>query len=243
MRPAHLAVWALAAALFAVPAQAQHTAGTLPKNPARTDLAGAFADSFKLLGIEHATRIAFQEKTRDALQGPFWEDYVHSLRIPHRWEDGDSWLVNYLGHPIHGAAAGYIWIDHEAGAPTEIGLSSRYWASRARALAWAAGYSVQFEFGPLSEASIGNVGLDPGTTGWVDHVVTPVVGFGLIVAEDAMDRFLVRWVENRVGNRFFKAALRMAFNPGRTLSNTSQGHLPWHRSGRPLTSVFTDSAP
>ena len=57
---------------------------------------------------------------------------------------------------------------------------------------WAAAYSLQFEFGPLSEASVGNVGMHPETTGWVDRVVTPVGAFGLIVAEDALDRWFVR---------------------------------------------------
>jgi hypothetical protein len=52
-------------------------------------------------------------------------------------------------------------------------------------MAWAAGYSLQFEIGPLSEASIGNVGMRPQTTGWVDYVVTPLGAFGLIAAEDA----------------------------------------------------------
>jgi hypothetical protein len=75
----------------------------------------------------------------------------------------------------------------------EISFSRRYWASRGRASLWVATYSLQFEFGPLSEASIGNVGLRPETTGWVDHVVTPVGAFGLVVAEDALDRFLVKW--------------------------------------------------
>ena len=30
-----------------------------------------------------------------------------------------------------------------------------------KAMAFSASYSVQFEVGPLSEASIGNVGMDP----------------------------------------------------------------------------------
>lgn len=86
-------------------------------------------------------------------------------RQPTQWEDSDAWWVNYVGHPIHGAAAGYIWLDHEPDAPLEIGLNRRYWATRGRATAWAAVYSLQFEIGPLSEASIGNVGLRPETTG------------------------------------------------------------------------------
>jgi hypothetical protein len=44
---------------------------------------------------------------------------------------------------------------------------------RGRAAAFAAVYSFQFEVGPFSKASIGNVGLHQETTGWVDYVVTP----------------------------------------------------------------------
>ena len=193
-----------------------------------------FVDSLKLLALEHTSRIAFQEKTRRELDGPFWRDYRQSLRIPRQWEDSDAWWVNYIGHPIHGAAAGYLWIDHDAGAPQELSLKRSYWGSRARATAWAAAYSLQFEFGPLSEASIGNVGIKSETTGWVDHVVTPVGALGLIVAEDALDRYLVKVFEQRVHNRVLRAALRLTFNPGRTLSNTASGRVPWHREGRPL---------
>jgi hypothetical protein len=199
------------------------------------DVLGSFTDSLKLLMIEHGWRVAFQEKTRSELGGNFWADYGRSVRIPSQWEDTDAWWVNYLGHPIHGAAAGYIWLDHERHAPTEISLKSEYWSSRGRATTWAAAYSLQFEIGPLSEASIGNVGMRPETTGWVDHVVTPVGAFGLIVAEDALDRFVVQWVEERIRNRFVRAVLRMALNPGRTLSNTATGVAPWRRDGRPLS--------
>lgn len=199
------------------------------------DVLGSFTDSLKLLLIEHGSRIAFQEKTRRELRGNFWGDYRRSVRIPGQWDDTDAWWVNYIGHPIHGAAAGYVWMDHEPHAPTEIGLESDYWSSRGRAMAWSAAYSLQFEIGPFSEASIGNVGIRPETTGWVDHVVTPIGAFGLIVAEDALDRFLVKWVEARVRNRFVRATLRLVMNPGRTLSNSASGRAPWARDGRPLS--------
>jgi hypothetical protein len=195
---------------------------------------GAFLDSLNLLMIEHGTRLAFQEKTRRELAGPFWSDYRRSVRVPAHWEDTDPWLVNYVGHPIHGAAAGYLWLDHESDAPMEVSLDTRYWASRARALAWAAAYSLQFEIGPLSEASIGNVGMRPETTGWVDYVVTPVAGFGFIVTGDALDRYFVRLAERHVRNVAARAALRLLFTPGRTLANTASGHLPWYRKDRPI---------
>jgi hypothetical protein len=200
-----------------------------------TDVLGAFTDSLKLLLIEHGSRIAFQEKTRSELGGNFWTDYRRSVRIPNQWDDSDSWWVNYIGHPIHGAAAGYLWLDHESHAPPDISLRSEYWSSRARAMAWAAGYSLQFEIGPFSEASIGNVGMRRETTGWVDHVVTPVGAFALIVAEDTLDRFFVKWVEGRVRNPVVRALIRLGMNPGRTLSNTASGRTPWSREGRPLT--------
>lgn len=202
--------------------------------PGGTDISGALIDSFKQLAWEHGIRVAFQQKTRSELYGPFWGDYVRSIRMPRQWEDGDSWMVNYIGHPIHGASAGYSWIDHGPEASREIGLSRGYWMGRARTLVWTTAYSLQFEFGPFSEASIGNVGRRRETTGWVDHVVTPVGAFGLIVAEDALDRYFVKWAERRTSNRFFRASLRLIFNPARTMSNTLRGRTPWHRPGRPL---------
>ena len=203
--------------------------------PTASTLKGAIGDSLRLLMIEHATRIGFQAKTRQELGGNFFKDYVRSVKMPRTWEDGDGWLVNYIGHPVHGAAAGFIWLDHEDGAhDPDLGFSWDYWKSRGRATAWMAVYSYQFEFGPLSEASIGNVGLRDRTTGWVDHVVTPVGGLGILVAEDALDRYFIRRIERWTRNVVFRAFARTVLNPGRTLSNTAQGRYPWHRPMRPL---------
>lgn len=219
--------------LHGSPSLLEQDASDLARMP--STLKGAIADSLRLLLLEHTTRVAFQEKTRRELRGPFFRDYVRSLRVPDTWEDGDSWAVNYVGHPIHGAASGFIWLDHEDGAhDPALGFSKAYWSSRGRATAWAAVYSYQFEFGPLSEASIGNVGLRPETSGWVDHVVTPAGALAFMVAEDALDRYFVVKVESWMGNRVLKAAVRMMFNPSRTLSNTAQGRVPWFRAVRPL---------
>jgi hypothetical protein len=194
----------------------------------------ALRDSFRLLLIEHGTRM-LQPSARRSLEGAFLADYVKSVRIPKTWEDSDSWTVNYLGHPVHGASAARIWIDHlpESRRTPDFG-SRRYWADRGIATAWAAGYSLQFEFGLLSEASIGNVGLDPTTAGWVDHVVTPVGALAMTVAEDALDRYFVALVERHTDNRVFKVILRTLFNPSRSLALAAEGRLPWARDGRPL---------
>lgn len=195
---------------------------------------GALVDSMRLLMLEHAGRIAFQEKTRRELGGPFFADYVNSLRIPRTWNDGDQWPVNYVGHPIHGAAAGFIWIDHRRDEANLGFWTKAYWKSRGIAAGWIAGYSLQFEFGLLSEASIGNVGLNPATTGWVDHVVTPAGGMAFIVAEDALDRYLIVRIERWTSSPMLRGVARVALNPSRSLSNLTQGSAPWFRATRPL---------
>jgi hypothetical protein len=46
-------------------------------------------------------------------------------------------------------------------------------------------YEINFELGPLSEASIGNVGLQLGQMTYCDFVVTPGIGLLISIAEDA----------------------------------------------------------
>src|SRR5262245_55493939 len=206
LRPAAIVVLLLvpSAALAQTPATALEPPVSRERG---TDIGAAFRNSFKLLMIEHATRVLTQEQTRRELSGPFWVDYRRSVRIPREWNDSDRWEVNYVGHPIHGAAAGYLWLDADPNAPAELSLSGDYWWSRGRATIWTVVYSLQFEFGPLSEASIGNVGMKPGTSGWVDHVVTPVGALALMVAEDTLDRYFVKWVEERTTNMVWRASL------------------------------------
>jgi hypothetical protein len=201
----------------------------------RIDWSGAFLNSFTLVGVEHGVRLT-TPKTRRELGGHFWRDYRKSVQVPATWEDGDTWIVNYLGHPIHGAAAGFVWAANDpVSRNATFGLNSHYWATRWRPLVASAVYSAQFEIGPISEASIGNVGLDPTTTGWVDYVVTPVAGMGIGIAEDALDKFFLEWFERHATNRTARAVLRMLFNPSRSMANVASNHLPWYRAGRPLT--------
>jgi hypothetical protein len=134
---------------------------------------GTIVDSLRLLSIQHALSTTFEVKTRRELGGPFFQDYARSLDWPRTWSDGDSWLTNNVGHPIQGAASGFIWLNNHGQAEGAAAGDPGYWKSRLAATAWAAAYSVQFEVGPYSEASIGNVGLHPQTTGWTDHIMTP----------------------------------------------------------------------
>jgi hypothetical protein len=243
-RPAVATWFATASIGFASPALAQDPSSqptpvreqiALDLAQDKLDVKGVIGDSLRLLLLEHGLRVTFSEKTRRELSGPFWHDYVKSVRVPGQWHDGDGWFVNYVGHPIHGAAAGFVFIHNDPKSRREeFGLSQRYWNTRWRPVAFAALYSLQFEIGPLSEASIGNVGMNPRTTGWVDYVVTPVGAMGILVAEDALDHYFVKWVEERTYNQFIRASLRLLCGPSQMMSNIAMGRLPWHRDTRSI---------
>jgi hypothetical protein len=202
------------------------------------------SDAARFLSFQHAYRIAFQEKTRSMLSGSFFKDYGDSLKGLSGWEDGDSVYTNYLLHPLQGAAAGFVFIQRNAAADgAEFGKSGAYWRSRLKALGFAAVYSAQFELGPLSEASIGNVGKAKGTMGFVDLVITPVGGFGWIVAEDALDHFVIRKLEQKWKRKGLIRFIRVALNPARSFANVMRLKLPWYRPGRELNKLFPKEFP
>lgn len=213
---------------------------TTPSRPAPSSEAQQgfqWAEAFKqylmVLTFQHSVRL-FQEKTHSELGGPFWADYVESVASLRGWADGDNFTTNFVAHPMMGAVTGYIQIQNDpAGRRVEFGRSGAYWRSRGWALTAAAIYSLQFELGPMSEASIGNVGLKAGTMAYVDLVITPLFGVGMIVAEDAIDRYLIAKVEGRMG--VVKARiLRTILNPNRSVANLIRLEVPWKRDARGL---------
>ena len=226
-----LPIAAIAAVLGA--SGAGQTPAASPAAPGRVEWKGVLAQSGLLLGMQHSLRLV-QDKTRVHLDGPFWRDYVHSLRGLEGWDDGNPVTTNYLGHPWMGAITGYVWIQNDPnGRAVEWNpRNGRYWASRAKGMAWAAVYSTSFELAPWGEAGIGNVGYDRGTLAFVDLVVTPLGGFGLMVLEDYLDATLIRKIERGgVGTR--ARVFRVLLNPSRSVANMLRFKRPSHRDGRP----------
>ena len=211
--------------------------------------------SLRFLVFEHAFRLANDRYARHLLfHKPFWEDYVDSLQHfdMSRWGDGDDFIVNYIGHPLEGAVTGSIFIQNDPhGRSERFGRSREYWKSRFRAMLFAAAYSTYFEIGPvLSETALGNEGgytyvpkcglapcsipgrhLKPPTnnTGWVDFVVTPTIGMGWIVLEDAIEAKIVDPLAGDSTALKWKI-VRGSLAPSRTMSNFLQGKLPWYRA-------------
>lgn len=149
------------------------------------------------------------------------------------WGDEDPFIVNYVGHPFMGAVTNYIQIQNDpVYNRARFSRNELYWRSRLRALSYTTVYSTLFELGPASEASIGNVGLDGRTMGFVDLVMTPVGGFGVTLAEDSLDRYVVERIEQATGNRVIRAMARAFLNPNRSFANALRLKHPWYRDTR-----------
>jgi hypothetical protein len=195
----------------------------------------AARQSFLLLSVQHGVRM-LQPKTRAQLDGPFFGDYIKSIQGISGWGDGDGVFTNYLLHPGEGGIASWIFIQNSPRA-RNLEFDARsgdYWRSRLKAMGFAAAYSTQFEIGLYSEATIGNVGMTPGTSGWVDFIMTPVGGFAFTVAEDAVDRKLIRkWEDNGASAKRVKF-YRSLLNPERSIANLLRFKAPWHRDTRPM---------
>ena len=195
----------------------------------------ALGQSLLFLGIEHGLRFRFDPPTRHALTGPFWKDYVSSLRSLKTWDDNNPAYINYLGHPMQGAVTGLIQIQNDPKGKSLLFNSSRaYWYSRLKALGWSAGYSAFFELGfPISEAAVGNLGTKNSATspkmGYVDLVITPTLGIAWVIAEDAVDRYLVRFIERKTQSQTWRAIFRSVLNPMRTTANVMRFKYPWYR--------------
>lgn len=189
--------------------------------------------STRFLMLQHSFRFLTEPGTRAELRGPFLRDYGRSIRGLRGWGDQDPFLVNYIGHPMMGAVTGFIYVQGDPTARKQELHSPLYWKSRLRAMAFSAAFSTQFELGPLSEAALGNVGRDRRTMGFVDLVVTPLAGTGWMVAEDALDLYLIQPLERLSKNSRYRLVIRSVLNPTRVVANAMRGKVPWHRDTRP----------
>ena len=192
-----------------------------------------FKESLFFLGVEHGFRLSTDPSVRAGFKGSFLDGYVDSVENLHGWADGDPFLVNYIGHPIQGAVSGDIWIHNDLRYRTaEIGRNRRYWTGRLRATVFAWAYSEEFEIGPISEASIGHTQAHFPQQGFVDQVITPVMGGAWMIAEDTIDRFIIKKIEAHTRSPWLKIAARGFLNPSRTFANCMELEIPWYRETR-----------
>lgn len=188
----------------------------------------AINQSLLFLGVQHGYAFT-QPKTRRAIRGKFFKDYAESVKSLHGWADGGRFFTNYVAHTMQGSFTGFIYVQNSPRATrAKFGKSPDYWRSRLKAMAWTAAWSTQFEIGPVSQASIGNVGLS-GKQTYVDLVVTPTIGTGLLITEDALDRYVIQRIERRFDNFYVRSSARIFLNPTRTVANLIRFKKPWYR--------------
>jgi hypothetical protein len=216
---------------------------------------GLLLQSLEFNVIENGFRVASDHNMRDQLaHKPFWRDYANSLDHfqMNRWNDGDDFLVNYLGHSMQGAVGADLEIQNSPrDARIRWGESGYGW-SRFRGFLWSVVYSTHSEISPIGEAGIGNEGgftygakcMDkctpanfiPGVskytnnTGWVDFIVTPIGGMLIVVAEDIVDKKISDPLTGRLANHPLAARiLRGTLNPARSWTNLLRARAPWYR--------------
>jgi hypothetical protein len=214
----------------------------------------ALEESFTFLAIEQAWVVHTDFRWVVSENGiPFnhyWRDYKQSLSTWWQagWSAGENPMYNYVGHPIQGGITSYIEIQNDPKSRNlEFSKTKAYWGSRLKATLWNGIYSTQWSIGPLSEMTVEKYGskdrppwnpngtfpCDSKTCYWgvgkVNLVMTPVGGLGWVLAEDWMDKNIVRRVEYRTRNRLLIDTVRCTFNPIRAGANILYGNRPWFR--------------
>src|SRR5207248_2523973 len=203
--------------------------------------------------LSNATRIitADQSDRHLLLNKPYWSDYWASRQQfnMRRWNDGDSIKVNYIGHPMEGAIAGYIEVQNDPrGRELQISRERKYWNSRFRAFLWEFVYSTYWEMGPTGETAIFNQGgftypivckhhdltceataKYTNNSGWVDFVLTPIAGTLWLLGEDTIDRYVSDPLVRRHPHSFGIKMVRASLNPPSSLANILRGRFPWWR--------------
>ncbi len=178
----------------------------------------------------------------ETMHGHWWQRYVASAAQWRwdRWSDDNPAMDDYVGHPIMGAITDSIWIQNDPqGMTLEFANERAYWRSRFRAVAWSTFYSFEWKLGPLGEASVGHNGdhyfYDKGVltneTGWVELVTTPVGGLAWTVAEDYLDKHVVRSLEEKSRNPLLLTVYQF-LTPAREFANILRFRPPWFRDSR-----------
>ncbi|HKE26862.1 MAG TPA: hypothetical protein VKB88_31130 [Bryobacteraceae bacterium] len=204
------------------------------------------------LAMEQTVRIAKESKTRDQLSGPFiqgWFDTVSMYQF-NRWNDDDKWVTSYLGHPTQGAiVAAIFWQndDHVRFADQDF-HSAAYRKALLQTFAFVTFDAVQWKLGPISEASIGHVGLpahwwdrdcsqlnircEP-RTGMNDLVLNEVGGMAMTIGYQWLDKHVQKGIERRTRSRALIDTTRILMDPPQSVANILRFRRPWFRDNRP----------
>jgi hypothetical protein len=205
------------------------------------------------IGIEQSERILMEPKTRDQLEGKFFQEWFSDV-AQYRyglWNDGDKFFTSNIGHPLQGAVIeGIFWQNDDRVRFSEQDFhSAAYRKALWQAFAFATLDAVQWKLGPVSEASIGHVGLPAHwwdtpyycnllhdychpRTGLDDLVMNEVGGTVLTIGFQWTDKHVQVAIEKRFHNRAVIDTTRILTNPPASLANLLRFRRPWFRDNR-----------
>ena len=192
----------------------------------------ATQESLLFTGLMHAYNLGTEAGTRDALNGPWFNQYMQSVSELRGWSDSDTFMAPYVGHTIEGSVFGFIERQNDPKyRNVQFGDGRDYYISLLRSMAYSAVWHTQWKIGPVSEASIGNVMLHA-SPGFITLTDTPTLGTVEMLGEDALDRYLIMGLENHTANRPLLSLVRSFLNPGRSFANVMAFKIPWTRENR-----------
>jgi hypothetical protein len=225
-----------------------------PKHSGGIHWGPLFRDWWVNLVMDQTVRIVKEPKTRNALSGPFFHDWFHTVSTYHftRWNDDDKFITSNLGHPAQGAiVAAIFWQndDHVRFSDQDF-HSAAYRKALLQSFLFVTFDAVQWKLGPLSESSIGNVGLpahwweeqwactqfkitcEP-RTGLNDLLLNEFGGTAMIIGFQWLDKHVQKRIERHVQSRALIDTTRMLSNPPQSVANIVRGKVPWFRDNRP----------
>jgi hypothetical protein len=201
-----------------------------------------------LVGVQHGFRLATEAKTRRELGGPFFADWAKIISNTqwNRWSDGDKWFTSNLAHPANGAVVAWIYRQNDTRARylEQDFHNPAYRNTLLRSFAIATVFAALWKIGPLSEATIGHVGLYPtvdkwglpvregNRTGINDYVLNGAVGVPMTIGEDWLDKHVAHPLEGRLNSRGRIDAIRILTSPTRSFANLMAFRRPWLRENR-----------
>jgi hypothetical protein len=204
------------------------------------------------IAIENTERIIKEGKTRNQLGGPFFRDWFDSVAAYHfdNWDDGGHKITSYVGHPGQGAIIEAIfWQNNDNVRFLDQDFHNpAYRKAILQAFAFATVDAVLWKVGPLSESSIGNVGLPTqwwdkdckqihipcvDRTGVSDMVMNEVGGTAMTIGFHWLDKHVQKRIEEYTSKRAIIDTTRMLMNPPQTMANLVRFRRPWYRDTRP----------
>ena len=202
------------------PATSSASAVQKPVDHRGIDWRPVLSESLLFLTAQHLTRFT-EDRTVRELGGPFLKDWFDSVRSLDRFNDGGHTFTNWLAHPMMGSVTTHILGQNDPEyLANRIGSGDRYWRAKRKQFIFATVYAAQFELGPLSESSLGNI-----HQAGIDLVLTSSVGTALSVGEDLLAQRVLRPLRAR--HPIWANTLTILLNPTRSFANVMAFKRPW----------------